>query len=144
MARRMVSDNEILEQIPAARRRAQHTHPAAVKARYDQPTRRLHVTLTNGATLVVPIDLIASLRRAADQELAAVTVGVAGVGLRWEDLDEDLSIGGLARVALGRQVLLRASGAAGGASRTAAKVQASRLNGLKGGRPRKALRRPRN
>src|ERR1019366_8789639 len=81
MARRMVSDSEIFDQIPAARRRAQHADPAAVKARYDRPNRRLHVTLTNGTTLVVPIDLIASLRRAADQDLAAVTIGVAGVGL---------------------------------------------------------------
>lgn len=140
MARRMVSDGEILDQIPAAWRRAEQAHPAAVTARYDRPTRRLHVTLTNGTTLVVPIDLISSLRQATDPELAAVKVGVAGVGLRWDDLDEDLSIEGLARVALGRRVLLRASGAAGGASRTAAKVQAARLNGLKGGRPRTVVR----
>lgn len=140
MARRMVSDGEILAQIPAARRRAQLAHPTVVKARYERPARRLHVTLTNGTTLVVPIDLISSLRRATDSELAAVVVGVAGVGLRWDDLDEGLSIEGLARVALGRGTLLRASGAAGGASRTAAKGNAARLNGLKGGRPRKVAR----
>lgn len=140
MARRTVRDENILAQIPTARRRAQVSHPLAAKARYERAHRRLHVTLTNGATLLVPIDLIASLRHATDVELADVSVGVAGVGLRWERLDEDLSMAGLARVALGRQVLLRASGAAGGASRTAAKVQASRANGLKGGRPRKVLR----
>jgi hypothetical protein len=137
MAKRTVRDAEILAQIPAARRRARVSHPLAAMARYQRTHRRVQVTLTNGATLVVPIDLIASLRTATDAALADVAVGIGGVGLRWERLDEDLSIAGLARIALGRQVLLSASGAAGGASRTAAKVEASRANGLKGGRPRK-------
>ena len=141
MARRVIRDEDILAQIPAARRRGNASHPVAATARYERAHRRLHVTLTNGATLLVPIDLIASLSRATDLDLADVSVGVAGVGLRWDRLDEDLSMSGLARVALGPQVLLRASGAAGGASRTAAKSQASRINGLKGGRPRKVLRR---
>ena len=140
MARRLMSDGEILGQIPAARQRTQLAHPTAMKARYDRPARRLHVTFTNGTTLVVPVDLISSLRRVADTDLAAVKVGVAGVGLRWDDLDEDLSIEGLTRIALGRRVLLRAAGAAGGASRSPAKVQAARRNGLKGGRPRKVVR----
>lgn len=140
MARRMIADDDILAQLPAARRRAHASHPVASKARYERAHRRLHVTLTNGATLLVPIDLIASLRQASDLDLSEVSVGVAGVGLRWERLDEDLSISGLARVALGRQVLLQASGAAGGAARTVAKARASRANGLKGGRPRKTLR----
>jgi hypothetical protein len=140
MTRPIVRDEEILAQIPAARRRARVSRPLAAKVRYQRTHRCVHVTLTNGATLVVPIDLIASLRRATDAELADVGVGIGGVGLRWERLDEDLSIAGLARIALGRQVLLSASGAAGGASRTAAKVEASRANGLKGGRPRKVFR----
>lgn len=140
MARRAVNDSEIFDQIPAARRRSRTGHPVATKVRYDRLRRSLHVTLSNGTMLVVPINLIASLRRATDRDLAGVAVGVAGVGLRWEELDEDLSIEGLARVALGHRVLLRASGAAGGASKTAAKAKASRLNGKKGGRPRKTTR----
>ena len=113
MARRTVRDEDILAQIPTARRRAQVSHPLAAKARYERAHRRLHVTLTNGATLLVPIDLIASLRRATDVELADVSVGVAGVGLRWERLDEDLSMVGLARVAGGaaEEGLADASGA---------------------------------
>jgi hypothetical protein len=94
--------------------------------------------LSNGATLLVPVDLIASLRHASDAELADVRVGPAGLGLQWKRLDEDLSIAGLARVVLGREVLLSASGAAGGAARSAAKSRAARANGRKGGRPAKA------
>jgi len=101
--------------------------------------RRIQVTLTNGALLSVPVDLIASLRQAEDKDLAGVSVGVAGVGVRWEGLDEDLSIAGLARMALGGRILLQASGAAGGSVRTAAKAVAARRNGKKGGRPRKVI-----
>ena len=140
MTRWVVSDSEILAQIPAARRRAQRDNLRAVEVRYDRARRRLHVTLANGTGLVVPIDLIASLQRAADHDIAEVMVGVAGISLRWERLDEDLSMSGLVELAVGRRALLRAAGAAGGASRTAAKVRASRLNGLKGGRPRQRLR----
>jgi hypothetical protein len=140
MAERVIHDKDILAQIPAARRRARASHPVAAGARYDRAHRRLHVTLTNGATLLVPVDLIATLCRATDRDLADVRVAVAGVGLRWERLDEDLSLSGLARVALGRQVLLQAAGAAGGSSRTPAKAEASRANGRKGGRPRKAIK----
>lgn len=137
MARRTVTDEQILAQVPAARRRARESVPLAATARYERARRRLHVTLTNGATLLVPVDLIPSLAHASETELADVAVGVAGVGVRWDRLDEDLSIAGLARVALGRQALLQASGAVGGSVRTAAKAHASRANGLKGGRPRK-------
>ena len=137
MPRPTRSDAQILAQLPAARRRARATKAVVQTARYQRGHRRLEVVLSSGATLLVPVDLIASLRHATDAELADVRVGPGGLGLRWERFDEDLSIAGLARVALGRDVLMRASGAAGGAARTDAKSRASRANGRKGGRPRK-------
>jgi Protein of unknown function (DUF2442) len=109
MVKRMTRDREVLAQIPAARRRGRVALPKVVHVRLDRHARRLHVTLSNEAMLVVPVRLIPSLRRVADSVLAGVTIGVAGVGLRWDDLDEDLTIEGLARVALGRGMLPRAS-----------------------------------
>lgn len=143
MARPVLSDNEILAQLPAARRRARTARAIARQAIYDRRSRRLQVTLASGAILLVPVDLVASLRKASDAALAGVRIGVAGVGLRWDALDEDLSIAGLARLALGRHVLLSAAGAAGGVVRTAAKARAARTNGLKGGRPRRNAQRGR-
>ena len=140
MAERPITDTDVLAQIPAARRRAQRAltnQPHVASASYDAPSRLLQVTLTNGAMVVLPVDLIGSLRVASDQDLAQVTVGVAGVGLRWSRLDEDLSIAGLLHLAFGSRNLLRASGAAGGAARSPAKIAAARSNGAKGGRPRK-------
>ena len=140
MTKRIASDAEVLAQSPAARERArqlrQHT-PHAKTAYFDRAVRRIVVVLTNGASLVVPVGLVPVLRAASDKDLAEVVVGPAGVGLRWERLDADLTVASLARLALGAQVLLRAAGAAGGAVRTSAKARAARLNGLRGGRPPK-------
>jgi hypothetical protein len=93
--------------------------------------------LTNGAAFEVPIDLVPALTAASDIELAEVVVGPAGAGPRWKSLDIDLSVATLASAALGATVLLRAAGSVGGAARTRAKKRAARLNGMKGGRPRK-------
>ena len=144
MAKHIVSDADVLAQVSAARRRAQRalrTRPHAKEAQYDRRSRSHHVVLTNGAAFAVPVDLVAGLEEASDTDLAHVAVGPAGVGLRWERLDADLSVAGLARVALGAEMLLRAAGSAGGAARSSAKGRAARLNGLKGGRPRKSTRR---
>jgi len=139
MTRPSPSDRQILAQLPAARlraQRAQRTMPHAEQVRYDRSSRRLHIQLTNGAALAIPIGLVPSLRAASDRDLREVTVGPAGVGLRWERLDADLTVASLLRSVVGTQTLLRVAGSAGGAARTTAKARAARLNGLKGGRPR--------
>lgn len=140
MIRRSLTDAEIRTQIPAARRRAERllrTTPHAEGARYDRRSRQLHIHLTNGAGLVVPIALIPGLRTAADKDLSEVEVGPLGIDLHWERLDADITVASLARLILGSQGLLRAAGSAGGSVRTTAKARAARLNGRKGGRPRK-------
>jgi len=140
MAKRTTTDSEILAQIPAARRRAERSGAPATGVRFDRTHRRIHVTLANGAVLLVPVDLIATVRGASEADLAQVQVTPAGLGLEWPAINQDITIAGLAKLALGRRVLLQASGAAGGAARTAAKVRASRINGRLGGRPRTAAR----
>ncbi len=145
MTRPTLTDREILAQIPAARRRAERlrlTTPHAERVRYDRRTRQLHIDLTNGAALIIPIALISSLRTAADKDLCEVEVGPAGVDLHWERLDADLTVASLARLVLGTQGLLRAAGSAGGAARSSAKARAARLNGRKGGRPRGVSAKP--
>jgi hypothetical protein len=138
-----LSDSEILAQIPAARRRALkalRAEPHAKGVRYSRRQRLLHIELTNGAAFAIPIELIPGLDEASDRALSDVSVGPAGVGIRLERLDADLSVASLARMAFGPAVLLSAAGAAGGASRTNAKARAARVNGLRGGRPRKTRR----
>jgi hypothetical protein len=143
MARPRLADADILAQVPAARRRAARalaTEPRAAGVRFVRDGRRLVVTLTNGSRFDVPVALVPGLRVAPDAALAGATVGPLGFSLHWDALDEDLSIAGLLRFAVGARTLLRASGAAAGSVRSAAKAAAARRNGRKGGRPRKPAR----
>jgi hypothetical protein len=140
MARRTLTDEEIMAQFRAASRRAEiamKTEPHAHAARYLRRRRILHIDLTNGSAFEVPVDAIEALRGAPDRDLAQVEVSPFGVAVHWEKLDADHGVAFLAELALGRKTLLRAAGAAGGSARSAAKTRAARLNGRKGGRPRK-------
>ena len=140
MAKSYVTDADILAQIPDAvtrATRARRTRPHAKTARYDRATRVLHVHLTNGVTLSIPVSLMPELSPASDAELTRVEVGPAGIGLHWDRLDVDFSVSALARVVLGTRSLMQAAGAAGGRVRSTAKTLAARENGKKGGRPRR-------
>ena len=55
----------------------------------------MRVTLTDGRLLGVPLLWIPSLRDATPEQRAQCQIGGGGIGLHWEDLDEDLSIAGL-------------------------------------------------
>ena len=55
----------------------------------------MHVTLTDGRVLSVPLNWFPSLRDATPEQRAQCEIGGGGVGLHWHDLDEDLSIAGL-------------------------------------------------
>ena len=140
MTKSRVTDAEILAQIPGAiarAARARRTKPYAKAARYDRATRTLRVRLTNDVTFSIPVSLIPALAQVSDVELSRVEVGPAGIGLHWDRLNVDLTIGGLARAALGTRALMQAAGAAGGRVRSAAKAGAARENGKRGGRPRR-------
>ena len=70
------------------------TEPHARAASFDRATGRLIVELTNGATYSVPARQIEGLEDASDESIAAVWTG-SGYGLHWDDLDIDITVGGL-------------------------------------------------
>ena len=55
----------------------------------------LHVRLTDGRILSVPLAWFPTLSQATSEQLARCEIGGDGIGLHWEELDEDLSIAGL-------------------------------------------------
>jgi hypothetical protein len=98
------TDAEILAQIPAARARAREAdavEPRARSARYDRASGRVVVELTNGCELHFPPPLVQGLFAATAAELEAVEVYPAGIGLRWDALDVDLSVPGLIETTFG-------------------------------------------
>ncbi len=114
--------------------RAQRSRPVA--ARFDVASGRIVVDFANSAAFMVPARLLEGLSQATDEQLSEVEL-LGETGLHWESLDVDYSISGLMSGIFGSRSFMEAQ-RRGGQSRSAAKAAASRANGAKGGRPRKA------
>ena len=80
------------ERAKRAAARADRTEPRAKSARYDRRTNRIVVELRNGATFMFPAELAQGLAGSSPKDLAEVQVTPSGAGLRWPNLDADLSL----------------------------------------------------
>jgi len=111
----------------------------AVSARYDRRRSRIVVALSTGVELAFPTRLAEGLAGASPENLSDIEISPAGLGLHWPSLDADLYVPALLQGVFGsKSWMARQLGAEGGRARTVAKVAASRENGRKGGRPKKA------
>jgi hypothetical protein len=114
---------------------AHQTEPRATSVRYDRRHKRVVISLTNGCTFSFPPRLAQGLETATDDQLARVEILGAGHGLHWEDLDADFSVPGLLAGMLGTKAYMARRA---GQATSPAKAAAARVNGRKGGRPRRA------
>ncbi len=121
----------------AAKRPVLPPGPRAKAARYDSKNRRIVVSLSNGCLFAFPPEQAQGLSGATAAQLGRVEVVGRGYGLHWQELDADLSVPGLLAGLFGSAAWMVEMGRRGGAATTAAKQQAARENGRKGGRPRK-------
>ena len=113
--------------------------PRAGAARYDRRLARVVVSLSNGLELAFPLEFAEGLDKAVPAELAVIEISPTGLGLHWPKLNADLYLPALLDGVFGSPKWMAAlMGRRGGLSRTTAKVAASRINGQRGGRPRKA------
>jgi hypothetical protein len=69
------------------------TEPVAVKA--WAKGRMIYVELTDGRVVGFPASRFRRLDAATDKQLQDVRLEVNGTALRWEYLDEDLTVGGI-------------------------------------------------
>jgi hypothetical protein len=134
-----LTDGQILRQIPAARRRtqvlqAQPWWPRAVA--FDAENDAVRLKLRSGVEWIVPRKTIPELKGATGNQLQHVVI--AGEAIRWDDLDLDVSIPGIAVETLGPAFFAKVTGRIRGSVKTKAKSGAARVNGAKGGRPPKA------
>lgn len=65
----------------------------AVDVRIDDVV--LQVQLSDGRSVTVPLEWFPKLRDASQEQRANWRLIGKGVGIRWEDLDEDLSVSAL-------------------------------------------------
>lgn len=67
--------------------------PAAIKAWTEQRT--IFIELTDGRIIGFPADRFRILAKATDDQLKEVTLRLNGFALRWEELDEDITVPGI-------------------------------------------------
>jgi hypothetical protein len=114
----------------------------ACTARYLAKSRQVRIELTTGAVLLVPADQIQGLADAGPAARRMVLVDGGGFSLHWPALDLDVSVPDLIAGLMGNEAWMSELARRAGRSRSAAKAKSARENGRKGGRPRKAQRRP--
>jgi Protein of unknown function (DUF2442) len=131
-------------QIEAAIARAKlydERRPKAIAVAYRPKQDMIIVELANGVQMLIPRRLMQGLESAAAADVSRVEVVDLGSSLHWPTLDVDHYVPGLCENVLGtRKWMAAIAGAKGGAARTSAKIEAARLNGRKGGRPKSAER----
>jgi hypothetical protein len=69
------------------------TEPVALRA--WAAGRMIHMELTDGRIFAFPAARFKRLKSATDEQLKGVTVEVNGYALRWEELDEDITVPGV-------------------------------------------------
>jgi hypothetical protein len=134
-----VKDRKRFERARARGRLRTREASAVVGARYDARRETLHLAFRGGGSMAIPRRLVSGLGRTAGADLSAPEISPAGDALSWPALDLDVHVAGLVERAFGRRLFAAAMGRQGGERRSKAKAAAARLNGAKGGRPRKRL-----
>jgi hypothetical protein len=139
MAKRaMHSDDDFLSQNEAAVREAREAdriEPRASAVRYDAERGLVLVELRSGFAFGFPPERVAGLEAGTAKDMSNTRISPSGDGLHWDSLDVDVSLTGLMADALNlREWAPRFMGQ----QRSEAKARAARLNGLKGGRPRRS------
>lgn len=69
------------------------TEPLAINAWAKE--RMIYIELTDFRIIGFPADRFRILSKATDEELAEVKIRLNGYALRWENLDEDLTVKGI-------------------------------------------------
>lgn len=69
------------------------SEPAAIRAWAEK--RMIYIELTDGRIVGFPADRFKILANASDEKLKAVTIRLNGFALRWESLDEDITVPGI-------------------------------------------------
>lgn len=62
------------------------------------PTDMLHVTLKDGREIAAPLDWFPRLQKATTRERKNWRLIGGGLGIRWEEIDEDISVESLLRL----------------------------------------------
>lgn len=140
MAKWKIEDIDFDEQFDNAVKKAKENdliEPRAKKVKYDKRSKKIIIDLTNGASFMVPVNLIQGLENSNDNELSEVDITPSKSGIYWIKLDAYFTITSLMSGMFGNKLWMSELGKSGGKIKSINKARASRENGKKGGRPKK-------
>jgi len=102
----------------------------------------LILKMSDGHRCVLPREDLQGLQHATREQVAQVRILGKGTGLHWPALGVDLYVPALLRGIYGTRQWMSQIGRSGGTKTSATKRRTSRLNGTKGGRPRRSTLTP--
>ena len=136
-----MAKNDLFTMANRKGRELQAGAPRALHARYDRRIGRIVIVLSTGVEIAFSPSDVQGLEKAIPAQLAKIEISPSGFGLHFPAIDADLYLPALLMEFLGsRKWMAERLGAAGGSSRSPAKVEAARKNGRRGGRPRLNVR----
>ena len=97
----------------------------------------LILKLSDGRRHLIPREDLQGLQSATKEQLARVEILGNGTGLQWPALNLDYYVPSLLRRVYGTKRWMAEIGRSGGSAKSVAKKRAARVNGLRGGRPRR-------
>ena len=134
-----LTQTEIDNQIDAAIARSseQISEPKACEVIYNRESRKIVIHFDNDCTFECPVSLLQGVSDLTDDEIGEVELTPAGWGITWSNADLDFGVNELVQGVFGTKAWMKEIAAKGGRSRSEKKQAASRINGAKGGRPKK-------
>src|SRR5258708_1042926 len=133
----VTTDDEIDRAIKPAKRVREGPLVTSVEYRPGAGLDLLILKLSDGRRHMIPREDLQGLQSATREQIAHIEILGGGTGLHWPDLDADLYVPALLRGIYGNKKWMAEIGRRGGSMRSMAKKRAARVNGLKGGRPRR-------
>jgi hypothetical protein len=128
--------DEALARIERETREQDEREPRVKRASYVPQSKCLILDMVNGAVLMVPAQLLKGFEKAKPQQIEALRVVSNGTAIHWDELDVQMTTLAIIQRVLGVKTVAEHLRRAGSV-KSEAKSNAARLNGAKGGRPRK-------
>ncbi|MBK9215131.1 MAG: DUF2442 domain-containing protein [Chloracidobacterium sp.] len=132
------TEAEIRRQLDESRRlgdKEYRNERGASRYSYDARSREIRLDFADGFALLFPASHIKELRSVADADIAGGKLTPLGDAIHWDALDAHYTVSGLLAGRFGTREWMKEIGRKGGKQTSAAKADAARRNGAKGGRP---------
>jgi hypothetical protein len=133
----VTSDAEIDHAIDHAKNVQSEPRVTEVEYRPGPGLDLLILKFSDGHRHMIPREELQGLQSATKEQIARVEILGNGTGLHWPALNLDHYVPSLLRRVYGTKRWMAEIGRSGGSVKSVAKKRAARVNGLKGGRPRR-------